>query len=428
MTEKSFRMVGVQVRNVMRCVAFDWTASGEPVVRVTGDNGSGKTSILKAIQMALAGGRSVPERVQRDGAEKWRSQVVLQTIDGEETLLVTRSGSGNNNGTLSIATQQGTRISSPQALLDTLISSVALDPLQFLGAHPKQQQAMLMQAAHIEFDELLFEQERKDHYETRTVLNRDAKRLEAEAQAAGSRAEIEALAQQAPPNVDKLLEELGHANRHNAEVEKAEWSRKHLQGEAERLRNKIAEAEKEIEAMKAKLANTEAELSKPEEMVKLPTAELNEKIKNAQQINSRIAASKTALAKWQELDDVKAKADAETAEIEKMDAWKAKPLASAQMPVEGLSFGEEGLLYRGLPLAQASTGEQLTIAIGVAAACHPNLRVIFIDEGSVLDKNNMTRIEQIAKERDLLVWVNSVQAGQPGLLIKEGTVAAGESE
>ena len=185
MADTTYRMVRVSVENVKKCVAFDWEDDGRPVVHVTGENGAGKSSILTAIQIALGGGKLVPEEVMRQGARTWRSEVMLKTADGDETLTVVRTGRSNNTGSLSITTQENTRITSPQALLDMLVSTLALDPLLFLAAKPKDQQDMLMRASGIEFDEAAHQARYKVHYDTRTCINRDRMRVKREASALG---------------------------------------------------------------------------------------------------------------------------------------------------------------------------------------------------------------------------------------------------
>jgi len=430
MADTTYRMIGVSVENVQKCVAFEWADDGRPVVHIMGGNGAGKSSILTAIQIALGGGKLVPEEVMRQGARTWRSEVVLKTADGDETLTVVRTGRSNNTGTLSITTQANTRIASPQALLDMLVSTLALDPLLFLAAKATDQQDMLMRATGIEFDAKAHEAARKKHYDDRTTINRERMRVGAEAKALGDLTEAKEVAAEKPIFITDLTAKAEDAAAQNAAVAIAQQS---LDNAHERLLSLQAG----VKEMAAKLEQRQAECAVAADafikqgadvgrMECVDAGDLTLAVTDAQVHNHKIAIAESCVAKWAELKDWDAQSQAETNNLERLDAFKAKTLAAAQMPVEGLEFSDNGLLYNGVPLAQASTGESMTVAIRVAIAMHPKLRVLFIDEGSVLDDEHMALVANVAEEHDLLVWINSVRTDRPGLLIEDG-VCRGET-
>ena len=55
-------------------------------------------------------------------------------------------------------------------------------------------------------------------------------------------------------------------------------------------------------------------------------------------------------------------------------------------------------------------------------ALNPKLRVIRIEDGSLLDEKNLKLIHELAVEHDYQVWVERIQgAGEGGILIEDGT-------
>ena len=74
------------------------------------------------------------------------------------------------------------------------------------------------------------------------------------------------------------------------------------------------------------------------------------------------------------------------------------------MPVEGLSLTDEGLTYNGVPFSQASQGERLRVAVGMALAMLPEpeegVRVILVRDGSLLDAANLKEVCDMVDDAD----------------------------
>ena len=60
----------------------------------------------------------------------------------------------------------------------------------------------------------------------------------------------------------------------------------------------------------------------------------------------------------------------------------------------------------------------------LAMAANPELRVIRIKDGSLLDSENLALIDEIAKGGDFQVWIECVDgSGKMGFYIEDGRVA-----
>jgi hypothetical protein len=61
----------------------------------------------------------------------------------------------------------------------------------------------------------------------------------------------------------------------------------------------------------------------------------------------------------------------------------------------------------------------------LAMAANPELRVIRIKDGSLLDADNLALIDEIAKNGDFQVWIECVDStGKVGFYIEDGEIAA----
>lgn len=111
---------------------------------ILGDNGIGKTSVLKAIASVFEGGHS-PNFI-RTGAK--RAQVKL-TLDNGTTIVRTITP---KTSTLEIKTADGAEIPKPETFVKTLASGFSFDPLAFISAKPKERLAYLQRALAISFE------------------------------------------------------------------------------------------------------------------------------------------------------------------------------------------------------------------------------------------------------------------------------------
>ena len=112
-------------------------------------------------------------------------------------------------------------------------------------------------------------------------------------------------------------------------------------------------------------------------------------------------------------------------QISELDRTKARALASATFPVEGLGFDETGVTFNGVPFSQASSAEQIRVSLAMAMALNPKLRVIRILDGSLLDEDSMRMVADAAKDGGYQVWIERVSdSSESAIVIEDGEVAA----
>ena len=81
------------------------------------------------------------------------------------------------------------------------------------------------------------------------------------------------------------------------------------------------------------------------------------------------------------------------------------------------------MTFQGVPFAQCSSAERMKVSLSIAAALNPTIRVIRVNDGSLLDSESMAEVERMAAERDMQVWVERVdESGKVGIVIEDGEV------
>lgn len=406
------KIVKLQAENIKKLVAVEITPQGN-VVQITGRNAQGKSSVLDAIWMALGGKQAVPDEPIRRGAEKGRVRLDLGDIVVERRF--TEKGSS-----LIVESKDGARFQSPQTLLDGLVGRLSFDPCAFMRMDARHQFCTIRDLVGLDFTEL--DENRRRAYEQRTDTNREIKRLEARAEAII----VPADAPDVEENATELLNEINraiHLNRQND-------SNRQLLGQK---RARAAELKRQIESLQAEYnaiveegARLADQIAAQEDIDIVP---LQTRLETIESRNKAARAKAERRAIEDQLEDLRRTEQTLTARIEDIDGQKKWALESADFPLPGLSFADEVVTYNGLPLAQASSAEQLRVSLAMAMALNPKIRVINIKDGSLLDPESMKVIEELAREKDYQVWCEVVDtSGKVGVYIEDGQVAAVDGE
>jgi len=148
--------------------------------------------------------------------------------------------------------------------------------------------------------------------------------------------------------------------------------------------------------------------------------ETNHKIRQeAAETNRKVRANQAHAQKVREVEGHRANWQAYTDHLASVRQARTDRLAAAKWPIPGLSISEDGSpLYNDIPLSQVSQAEQLRISMALALANEPEIPVVLIRDGSLLDDDSMGLVLQLAEERDAQVWVERVGAREPETIIR----------
>jgi DNA repair exonuclease SbcCD ATPase subunit len=403
------KITKLDVKNVMRIEALSIAPNGESVV-IGGENGAGKSSVLNAIQMAFGGGRASAAEPMRKGAKS--AQIVCET----ETYIVTRRWTKSGNTTLEVVAKDGSKIKKPQELLDSLFGSLTFDPLAFARMDARGQREALMRLVGLDF--AAEDAKRSVLFDRRTDVNREVKRLTGALDKAP----------QAPPGTPDSEVSVADLSTQLVQAQEANAALARGRADLEAKRARASKIKADIAALTAELATITAEgkglAAQLEGAVEVDLDPIRKRITNADDINRSVRAKAQRATIAAQLNEVAAQAEAITGEIEAIDQSKAAAAAAAKYPVAGLEVTDDGVRLAGVPFAQASQAEQLRASVAIGAAASPELRVMLVRDGALLDASSMALLAEIAAEHDIQTWTEVVgNRDECTLIIADGHVA-----
>ena len=411
------RILSMQAENIKKLKVVEIRPDGS-LVQITGGNGEGKSSVLDAIFYALAGTKGIPSEPVRKGTAKAHVKLDL----GEFT--VTRRFTAEGGTSLTVEAK-GTKFSSPQRILDDIMGTLTFDPLEFSRMVPRQQLETLRGMVHLDVDIDAIDRANKSDFELRTDVNRNVKQLEAQIAA------IE-LPERMPAKVDvallvKEMTEASNANvaranliadveRHARRIEELDIEAQTLTDQAEQLFAKAARVRQDAEAERAlEMPEIPSTIDMTDYSVKLSTARAAEQLHQAADRRAQLQ---------QERDKAEAHSYSLTQAIANRAMTKAEAIANANMPVKGLSFDQNEVLFNNVPFVQASSAEQLRVSVAIAMAANPKLRVLRIKDGSLLDNKNLAMLAKMADRYDYQIWIEKInqEGPRPSIVMEDGMV------
>jgi DNA repair exonuclease SbcCD ATPase subunit len=407
------KIIKFTAENVKRIKAVEISPAGN-IVKITGKNGAGKSSVLDAIAMALSGKLAASPSALRKSAKK--GKVVLDLGD----FTITRSFTEGANY-LKVETKDGFERKSPQKFLDEIVGAISFDPMAFINADPKKQRQLLLDFTGLELDKL--DQDRADLYASRTLESRYLRDAE------GTLKTLEHFpdAPKEAVSVSELLKKLDLARDHNS---RAATLKEHLAAaEREHKDNlsKIEEHEREIAILKQADREAVETMSTLEKEIKtmkpVDTKPLEAKIASADDVNNQVRDNQAYFEREDAVRIHKKKVDALTKKIDDIDRQKSEAVEKSKLPVKGLSFTEDAVLFNGVELEHIATSEKIKVGLAISMALNPKLKVLRISDGSLLDSDSWKQITRLVNKNDYQIWVEQVdETGKLGIYLEDGSI------
>ena len=174
-----------------------------------------------------------------------------------------------------------------------------------------------------------------------------------------------------------------------------------LTGLSGTLEDKKALAETRFEAAKTKL---DADMSVADEYLDkqpLDCTELQSEVSTAEDMKRHLNEYQRMKAMQGELEQLKARSDEYTRKIELARSLPGVILETAKLPIEGLTV-EGGIpLIHGLPVANLSEGEQLSLCVDVAISKPNGLQIILIDGTEKLSSENREKLYSKCRDKGI---------------------------
>jgi hypothetical protein len=361
------------------------------VIALFGKNANGKTSVLEAVETTLRpfNGR-VTKRPIKDGAG--RADIHIKLTDG--TLLhqkFTPSGP-----TLAGKGPDGSKLG--QKDLDAAISALGVDALAFIHAGEKKQLETLLSIVDLPFVPAELDAKRKAVEAERLSVGQQGKAI--------GDVVVDASLPTAETSASEII----------AAIRAAEYGKRELS----EANDSVLVAARNVASIQAKIAELADELAEWETTLQArelilrstpqpaDTTGLESKLAAVEESNAAIRANNTASVQAKRKDDLRDKYTELTEQIKAIDKTKADGLANAVMPIEGLDFDSEGVLYQGIPFSRASGAEQVIVSLAMLIATNPEIRVAIIRNGNVLDASSLQVIQDMCEATSFQVFIEFV--------------------
>lgn len=420
---------------------------------IGGDNANGKTSLLDGIEWAT--GRKDVIQLDPIHHGKQEGRIALEFGDGEKVSLkvtktIQRVGEKDWTADVMLEIPGYATPSRVQEFLSSLFGQFSFDPMAF-DAMDDAAQFDALQKLVGNFD---FKQNKADYdsvFKQRTDVNRDQRT----AQAAADAIVISMTAPGEAIDEAALTAELRSAGEHNLDIERRRSNREQATAKLSELRSAAAAALARIETdVQAKIAECNAFCLDIEEQIRLLqqriasrqeglqaeikgirdslTAEYERAnaeaeqleqrlngagplppVKDAQAIEAQLAAARHSnklLSDWEaqrarklaherEATRLQTEADALTKQLDDLQQAKQAAILNAQLPIDGLGFGDDYITLYDSPWKQASEGERTDASTAIAMALNPKIKMILVRHSSGVGTRIRERIRQRAAGR-----------------------------
>ena len=433
---------------------------------ITGDNELGKSTLLKAIGALLTGQR---DDVLRNGASKGFAKMIVGD-DGEEYDVQLSFTEANPRGTLTIKQKTTGMATNNVSMLQRIFGYQDFDAVEFSRwsetAEGRRKQIAVVKS--------LLPEPIRDRINTidetvaglkqeRTGVNRDVKTFAGfvdtikgqlnpgDVERYGAPVDVTALMERQQTNaalIEKAktvraalaqrteqlagipAQEKQIRAAHTAATEQAE---KELREAQERYRAAMDAAHAEQDRLLAELDafktdvqtrknNAEQWLAKYEanNPEKTNVAEL---LEQAEAHNKRYHVVCQYKEKKQQYDAVVARSEQMDTKIQELLSERAELIASAELPISGLSFTDDGLELNGVPFVpgKVSDSQTMEIAAKLVIASNPTVKVFRIARGESLGAKRLQTIVDIARKNGFQGFIEQVQRGQDEMLVEEYT-------
>lgn len=369
------------------------------------NNWSGKTTLIEAIFQTLR----LKDYAKSDDA--WK--LIKQGEDNGQIFLILDWNGTEVKATRTFDREKGTKLTIetidwsklPATLVQGWLWDFTVDPLAFSRMKPAEQIDVLKKIAGIDTDKL--DEQIEETYDQRRLLNTKERELRAIVE---KYADIESVWERR--SLVELAEKKQEIMERNQKVTNARERVEDCERTIENIESNIRDLESQLKLEKWRLQEYQHRRAEAVETASLDlkeTADIDQQIATVEEHNEKVYAWQKHQERIKQHSDAKQESEDADSKLAELRDEKMRLFQEAWLPINDLSFDEEwNILIWGIPFDQHSTAEKIRISTDLATHDKPELRVLYIQDGSLLDDEMMKIISEISKERDYQIFVEVV--------------------
>lgn len=405
-----YKVKNVSIRNLRNVKALDVEFT-DSLVKISWNNGAGKSTLVDAIFLAIVGktyigkGRSIESLINQ-----WESKAEIEVTlqDSGKKLKISRTIRESWSVALDIWSSEWEKLT--QTDLDKLLSDFTIDPLAFTRMSKKDQYEVIKQVTGVDTKDV--DAKIKEKYELRTLANRSYKEAKTVLDEMGTVEYIEVI------DTQEIIKQIDEANTKNLEAERAQDLIKQLEDQVWKNNQQMWEIDWQIKALQDKRAQIELQTTEIQARLEngkakkweiIDTQSLKDKLANAQEHNQKAARFEKYCELKESVKWLESKAMWLDNDVKTLTEEKEIMIKDAKLPIDGMIFSEDDwIVVNGIPFDQYSSAQQMIMACRIATAMTPDLKVIYIKDGSLLDNNRLQELEEFAAVNEYQIFCERV--------------------
>lgn len=380
---------------------------------IMGKNGSGKSSFIQALLSPLDT-KVIASMPVKDGEEQAKIEVVLAgDVNGKRTKysLEMYFSAKTNKGRLVVYNETGEKISAPSTFVKSLVGNISFDIMEFVNASKTQKINTLRMLSGKDREITIAERDIKEAKDGIQYLKKREKDLNAFIEEHDLNQEI-IKKYESPIDVSviqKKLEEINKLAVNYSKIREGVLSRKR---EVDSYNSKINDLEARIKEMQEEITNLNqtislksVEINKGEEWLNsnnVPdTQSVLDELNKALEHNQNHDNLKHIASKHKEMVEVQSNIMTNENALKKIVALRDNLIKESRLPVKGLTWTDDEVFINGLPLESEQINKSTLFEIGaeISMALNPNLKVIFLHDGSLFDKEHLKAVVKKVEEK-----------------------------
>ena len=417
----------LQIKNFLGISEVEITPDNKLNI-ITGKNGQGKTSILKAIEFAFKG--KIGKDIEVINSEANKAEIYIDLDKFSVSRVKT-----NRFNEVKVENEEGFEMKDPQKYLNEIIGDFSFNPIEFTFLNEKEKTEYLLKILDIKLNKKQIEEathlpieadteaeglalldEATDYYyEERTMKNREIKSKEgALNEFACHNKDVDQIA------LRKFSEEKLGKKREEYHDTRVEYE--HAKNENERKENLALEIQQISETLK----NKEKQYKEIEAFNLDKITERGKKIKDEVDRSESVEREFNDFKEYQKIENEKNHLVDESKELDEavkllQKDFRKDIMSRAEMPVSNLSYEDGKFLVNDKPINNLSESEKLEISMQIAKKLSGNFKIICIDGAEKMDDDSFKKLKAEVKKGDYQFFVTNCH-GKGNIEMKGGKV------